>query len=100
VKTFWDTVIACVTVLLAFAGFGGLAYRTFREDGWMANFAAGGTAYGFDHPYLAALAAFALLGAALVARRTRCERAPPFLLYLAMATGAYFIIRFALHGAP
>lgn len=100
-KTLWHTLVACCTALLAFAGFAGLAYRTFDDGGWMATLAERGALYGLAHPYATTLGGFLALGLFVTLRRgAACERVSFVLVYALMATGAYFIGHLLLYGVP
>lgn len=101
-KQFFVLLESLITIVLVVAGLAGLSYRTFRDDGWLAQGFGKITDVYITYPLigLAVTVAVVLSVRAWLARRNLGKRGIHFdyIVYVFMAAGIYFIGHYILKG--
>jgi len=103
VKQILDYFVSFITIALVLAGLGGVSYNMFREGGWLGALFSKFVDAQIDNPVFAIPVT---IGAAVVGKmwydhqiaKGHTSRMPDVLIYVIMASGAFFLYRFFTTG--
>ncbi len=103
-KRVFEYLQSLTVVVLILAAMLGMSYHAFRDNGWLASFTGKLWTIEMQYPVIAIPATIAAILLFRMWRHQRLARGrhsqmPDILVYVLMAVGLYFLIRYTMYGS-